>query len=110
MSTGTKRVVGWSTGTVGKHVIAGIDARPDLELVGVWVSTAEKVGKDVGELAGLGRALGVLATHDKQALYDLEPDAVVHTAMADDRVFEALEDLIEKIGRASCRERVYVLV
>jgi hypothetical protein len=90
-----KRVVGWSTGTVGRHVIAGIDARPDLELVGLWVSNPEKVGKDAGELAGLGRNLGVLATHDKQELYDLAPDAVVHTAMADDRIFEAMEDLID---------------
>jgi 2,4-diaminopentanoate dehydrogenase len=31
----TYRVVAWSTGHVGKHAIAGIDARPDLELVGV---------------------------------------------------------------------------
>ena len=29
------RVVAWSTGTVGRHAIAGIDAHPDLELVGV---------------------------------------------------------------------------
>ena len=45
------RVVEWSTGTVGRHAIAGIDARPELELVGVWVSNPDKVGKDAGELA-----------------------------------------------------------
>jgi hypothetical protein len=91
----TRRVVAWSTGTVGRHAIAGIDARPDLELVGVWVSNPEKVGKDAGELAGLGRDLGVLATDDKEALFALRPDAIVHTAMTDDRTFEAIEDLIE---------------
>ncbi|MBO9522566.1 MAG: diacylglycerol kinase [Nocardioidaceae bacterium] len=90
-----RRVVAWSTGTVGRHAIAGIDARPDLELVGLWVSNPDKVGQDAGRLAGLDRDLGVLATNDKQALYDLEPDAVVHTAMTDDRIFDALEDLIE---------------
>ncbi len=52
------RVVAWSTGTVGRHAIAGIDAHPDLELVGVWVSNPAKDGKDAGELAGLGRELG----------------------------------------------------
>ena len=67
----TKRVVAWSTGTVGRHAIAGIDARPDLELVGLWVSNPDKVGQDAGRLAGLDRDLGVLATDDKQALYDL---------------------------------------
>jgi 2,4-diaminopentanoate dehydrogenase len=89
----TYRVVQWSTGNVGRHAIAGIDARPDLELVGVWVSSGEKVGVDAGVLAGLGRELGVVATHDADALLALEPDCVVHTAWADDRLFEALDDL-----------------
>jgi len=87
------RVVQWSTGNVGRHAIAGIDARPDLELVGVWVSSDEKVGVDAGVLAGLGRELGVAATNDADALLALEPDCIVHTAWADDRLFEALDDL-----------------
>lgn len=89
----TYRVVAWSTGNVGRHAIAGIDARPDLELVGVWVSNPDKVGKDAGELAGLGRTLGVAATDDVEALLALKPDVVVHTSMADNRLMEALEDL-----------------
>ncbi|WP_372729825.1 diacylglycerol kinase [Nocardioides sp.] len=87
------KVVVWSTGTVGRHAIAGIDRHPDLELVGVWVSNPEKDGKDAGLLADLGRELGVLATTDREALIALAPDAIVHTAMADDRVFECIEDL-----------------
>jgi 4-hydroxy-tetrahydrodipicolinate reductase len=55
MAAMTHRVVQWSTGNVGRHAIAGIDARPDLELVGVWVSSDAKDGVDAGELAGLGR-------------------------------------------------------
>ena len=90
----SKRVVAWSTGTVGRHAIAGIDARPDLELVGVWVSNPEKDGVDAGRLAGLDRDLGVVATADREALFALEPDCIVHTAMTDDRTFEAIEDLI----------------
>ena len=91
--TKTYRVVAWSTGNVGRHTIAGIDARPDLELVGLWVSNPDKVGRDAGDLAGLGRTLGVTATGDVEALLALEPDVVVHTAMADNRLMEALEDL-----------------
>ena len=87
------RVVEWSTGTVGRHAIAGIDARDDLELVGVWVSSPEKVGRDAGELAGLGRDLGVRATDDKAALLALKPDCIVHTAMADNRLMDAIDDL-----------------
>jgi 2,4-diaminopentanoate dehydrogenase len=89
----TMRVVQWSTGNVGRHALAGIDARPDLDLVGVWVSSPSKVGVDAGTLAGLDRTLGVAATDDVDALLALRPDCVVHTAMADDRLGEALEDL-----------------
>ncbi len=87
------RVVVWSTGTIGRHAIAGVDAHPDLELVGVWTSTPAKEGRDAGELAELGRELGIKATTDRDALIALAPDAIVHTAMADDRVFECIEDL-----------------
>ncbi|MDT4963897.1 MAG: hypothetical protein QOF87_3544 [Pseudonocardiales bacterium] len=89
----TLRIVQWSTGNVGRHAIAGIDARPELELVGVWVSSAEKAGRDAGELAGLGRSLGLTATNDADALLALKPDCIVHTAMADNRLPEAIADL-----------------
>jgi 4-hydroxy-tetrahydrodipicolinate reductase len=92
--TAPLRVVVWSTGTVGRHAIAGIDRHPDLELVGVWVSNPDKVGRDAGDLAGLGRDLGVLATDDRDALLALRPDCIVHCAMTDDRVFEAIDDLV----------------
>ncbi|WP_121253086.1 diacylglycerol kinase [Nocardioides ferulae] len=101
MSTGSSttantplRVVVWSTGTVGRHAIAGIDRHPGLELVGVWVSNPDKDGRDAGALADLDRELGVTATTDRDALLALRPDCIVHTAMTDDRVFESIEDLI----------------
>lgn len=87
------RVVQWSTGNVGRHALAGIDAHPELDLVGLFVSNPDKVGKDAGDLAGLGHAVGVSGTSDVEALLALRPDCIVHTAMADDRIFEALSDL-----------------
>lgn len=87
------RVVQWSTGNVGRHSLAGIHAHPDLELVGVYVSNPDKVGHDAGELAGLVSTFGVAATSDVDALLALKPDCIVHTAMADNRIFEALQDL-----------------
>jgi hypothetical protein len=88
----TYRVVQWSTGNVGRHAIAGINARPDLTLAGVWTSTASKAGQDAGVLAGI-EPLGVLASSSASALLDLKPDCVVYTAMADDRLAEAIGDL-----------------
>jgi hypothetical protein len=55
----TMKVVQWSTGNVGRHAIAGIAARPELELAGVWVSSEAKAGQDAGRLAGLDRELGI---------------------------------------------------
>ena len=40
-----------------------------------------------------------LATNDKEALFALEPDCIVHTAMVDDRIFEAIDDLTEMVER-----------
>lgn len=93
------RVVQWSTGNVGRHTLAGIDAHPELTLIGVFVSTPSKVGRDAGELAGLGHPLGVTASDDADALLALAPDCIVHTAMADNRLGEALADL-ERFLRA----------
>src|ERR1043165_5951876 len=50
----TYRVVQWATGLVGKEAIKGVLAHPELELVGCWVHSADKVGRDVGELCDLG--------------------------------------------------------
>jgi hypothetical protein len=89
----TYRVAVWGTGNVGRNAIAGVDARPDLALTGVLVSTPAKAGRDAGVLAGLDRELGVAATMDEAALLAQRPDCVVYTAMADDRIMAALGDL-----------------
>lgn len=91
--TAPLKVVVWSTGTVGRHAIAGIERHPSLELVGVWVSNPDKDGQDAGRLAGLERDLGVLATTDAEALLALRPDCILHAAMTDDRVFASIKDL-----------------
>ena len=73
-----KRIVIWGTGFVGKMVIAEIIKHPLFELVGVGVSNPDKVGRDVGEICGLGTSLGITATDDVDALIALKPDALVH--------------------------------
>src|SRR5689334_23279831 len=87
------RVVVWSTGNVGKNALIGVHERPDLELVGVWVSNPAKAGKDAAELAGVEGHWGVAATNSVEEILALRPDCVVNGAMADDRMFEALADL-----------------
>ncbi|MFC5744447.1 hypothetical protein [Actinomadura rugatobispora] len=78
------RVVQWTTGNVARQSIAAIVERPDLELVGVYAYSKEKAGRDVGELAGLGRLLGILATDDIDAIIALAPDCVLHMPLHPD--------------------------
>ncbi|OAA21846.1 putative dihydrodipicolinate reductase-like protein [Frankia sp. EI5c] len=72
------RVVQWTTGNVAREALKAIIERPELELVGLYAFSSEKVGKDVGDLARLGRPLGVTATDDIEALIALQPDCVVY--------------------------------
>jgi 4-hydroxy-tetrahydrodipicolinate reductase len=58
-------------------VIPEVVRHPAFELVGVGVSNPDKVGKDAGEICGVG-PIGITATDDLDALVALAPDALVH--------------------------------
>jgi 2,4-diaminopentanoate dehydrogenase len=74
------RVVQWTTGNVGRQSVEAIVAHPDLELVGCYAWSSDKVGRDVGELCGLAPT-GVVATDDVGALLALHADCVVYNPM-----------------------------
>ncbi len=80
----TYRVIQWATGGVGRAAIEGVLSHPDLELAGVWVHSAEKDGRDVGELLGRGK-LGVTATRDADALLALGADCVFYSPVMANR-------------------------
>src|SRR3954454_17272361 len=69
------RVVQWTTGNVGQRSVRAIVAHPDLELVGCYAWSADKVGQDAGTLSGID-PVGVLCTDDIDALLALAPDCV----------------------------------
>jgi hypothetical protein len=73
------RVIQWATGPVGTVQLREAIDNPDLELVGVLVYGADKVGKDAGELIGRP-PVGVVATNDKAAILALDADLVLHAA------------------------------
>jgi hypothetical protein len=86
------RVAQIGTGNVGRQALTGILANPQLQLAAVWVSSEAKAGKDAAELAGLDGPTGVKATTDLDEIIAAQPDCAVYTAMADNRLPEALED------------------
>lgn len=75
MTTRPLRVVQWTTGNVGRRALRAIVRHPDLELVGVFAHSPDKVGRDAAELCGLDDPTGVLATADIADLLALGPDA-----------------------------------
>ena len=76
----TIRVVQWATGGVGKAAIQATLAHPDLTLVGAWVHSETKHGKDVGEIVGLD-PIGVTATSDVDAILAMDADCVVYSPL-----------------------------
>jgi 2,4-diaminopentanoate dehydrogenase len=80
------------TGNVGRHALTQLINDPRFELTGVWVSSKEKAGKDAAELAGLDNSTGITATTDLDAMLTDSPECAVYTAMADNRLPDALED------------------
>jgi 4-hydroxy-tetrahydrodipicolinate reductase len=80
------------TGNVGRHALTQLITDPQFELTAVWVSSESKAGKDAGELAGLGESTGVTATTDLEEVLATNPECAVYTAMADNRLPDALED------------------
>jgi len=86
------KVIQWATGNVGHFALRGIIEHPDLELVGLLVHSADKAGKDAGELAGVG-AVGVKATNDIDEILALDADVVSYMATGDLRPWEAVEDM-----------------
>jgi 4-hydroxy-tetrahydrodipicolinate reductase len=87
------RVIQWATGTVGIHAVPAIAAHPDLDLVGLWVHSEDKAGRDAGEICGVD-PIGVTATRDADALlYDTDADCVSYMASSDVRPDGVIDDL-----------------
>ena len=92
MSVGPYRVVQWATGNVGSCSLRAVIEHPNLELVGVYVFSDAKAGRDAGDLCGLPPT-GVIATRDVDEIVSLRPDCVLY--MADRPDFDVICRLLE---------------
>ena len=71
------KIIIWGFGQVGRSALQIINARKSLQLVGVYDVDPNKVGKDAGEIYGLGHA-GVNVTDDVEKLLNTEADIVLY--------------------------------
>jgi 4-hydroxy-tetrahydrodipicolinate reductase len=79
MSSVPYRVVQWATGNIGLRSLQALIEHPDLELVGLYVYSEAKAGRDAGEICGVPPT-GVVATRDIDDIVALHPDCVVYMA------------------------------
>ncbi len=83
MSTKPYRVIQWASGKVGQVAIKHFTENSAFDLVGVYVTSPDKVGKDAGEIAGIAPT-GVLATDDIDAIIAMDADCVHFAPMVED--------------------------
>ncbi len=61
------RVIQWATGNVGTRALRTLIEHPALVLVGLWVNSDAKRGRDAGVIAGIDPC-GVIATGWRRVL------------------------------------------
>jgi 4-hydroxy-tetrahydrodipicolinate reductase len=91
--SGPLRVFQVASGNVGTEMVKRIQNHPDLELVGLHCYSPEKVGRDVGDIVGIG-PIGVTATGTVDEILAARPDCLTfHGVWPDvglyERVLEA---------------------
>jgi hypothetical protein len=96
------KVIQWTTGNVGRRALRAIVEHPELELVGVYAFSPDKVGKDAGELCEIEET-GVIATNDVEALLSLGADCVSYNPLVPnpdelERILEAGLNVVSTSG------------
>jgi hypothetical protein len=71
------RVVQWATGNVGMRSLQAVIEHPAMTLVGLYVYSDAKAGRDAGELCGVP-AIGVKATRSVDEIVALKADCVLY--------------------------------
>ncbi|MDC8971804.1 diacylglycerol kinase [Mycobacterium marinum] len=95
------RVAHVGTGNVGRLALSELVTNPAFELTAVCVSTPEKVGRDAGDLAGVGIETGIAAVNDLDAVLATAPECVVYCAMGDTRLPDAMADVMRILAVGS---------
>jgi hypothetical protein len=86
------RVIQWATGTVGRHAVRAVLEQPELKLVGAYVYSEDKAGRDVGEICGVAPT-GVIATADRAAILGLDADCVLYMPQGEGDPKTAIADI-----------------
>ena len=102
MSRPRYRVVQWATGSIGQISIRHFADNPIYDLVGVYVTSKEKVAQDAGTLAGL-EPLGVQATGSVDDILAIPADCVNYAPLYADvpemsRILRSGKNIVTPVG------------
>lgn len=86
------RVIQWATGYTARMAVQALAERPDYEIVGAFVYSPDKAGRELGELCGT-RPLGVITTSDRAAILAMPADCVLWMGGAENDVPLAIDDI-----------------
>ncbi|MDP2897065.1 MAG: dihydrodipicolinate reductase [bacterium] len=93
------KVVHYGLGHIGLMAARIAVQSERLEVVGAVDVSAEKAGKDLGELLGAEKPLGITVSNKSQEVLTLRPDVVVHSTGS--RLGEVLPQLEEIVSRGA---------
>src|ERR1700688_78137 len=107
----TIRVLHFGLGPIGASIVRQVAAKPGVKIVGGVDIDPAKAGRDLGDVAGLSRRLG-LRVYDNaaKALKACKPDVVVHcTSSSIKKVLPELEAILKSKAAivSSCEELAY---
>jgi hypothetical protein len=71
------RVIQWGMGLCGTPAVRMMLGKKSINMVGVIVNRPEKVGKDIGEIAGFS-PVGIQASNNVEEILKMDADVVIH--------------------------------
>jgi hypothetical protein len=91
------RVLHFGLGPIGAAIVKQVAGRPGFKIVGAIDIDAAKVGRDLGDVVGLGKRLGLrVQDNAAKALKAARPDIVVHcTSSLIKKVMSQIETILE---------------
>lgn len=97
MASKKVRVIAFGLGPIGSGIARVVAARADFQIIGAVDIDPNKAGKDLGQVIGLERDLGVKVSNDAARILKKKADVVVHSTGS---VLKQVEPQLEAIIRS----------
>lgn len=104
------RIVQYGLGAIGSDIARYVLSLPQYKLVGAVDIDPRKIGKDIGEVLGLGKKLGVVVSGNASVLREAKAELVLHSTTSQLKAIRP--QLIESIESgcsviSTCEELIY---